>query len=235
MEIKHSQKQPINKEIKDYVFQFLMVFLAITGGFFMENLRENYIERQREREYIESMVNDITKDTISIQDIIKTNENQILGIDSLREVLKTPFTELDYRKMYNLTMRYINTLLSFAPNEITMTQLKNSGGLRLISNKSASDSIVNYYSTYDSHIELQKYALNFFKETLNIEIVAMDFSAVNGATTQLSFDQSKFKEFYNRTLFFQSLLENEVIWMKDYQKQSISLLNHMKKEYKLKT
>jgi hypothetical protein len=235
MEIKHSQKQPINKEIKDYVFQFLMVFLAITGGFFMENLRENYIEQHREREYIESMVKDVKQDTLSLQKIITNCEQQIIGIDSLKLVLKSPVEEIDYRKMYNLTMKHINTLNSFTPNEITITQLKNSGGLRLIANKSASDSIVNYYTTYDSHIEQQNYALNFLKETLNLELVAMDFSAGNGINTSLSFDQSKFKEFYNRTLLFQSLLVTEVSWMKEYQKQSIALLNHLKKEYKLKT
>jgi hypothetical protein len=181
------------------------------------------------------MIKDVRNDTISVQDIITTCEMQIKGIDSLRMVLKSPVAKIDYRKMYHLTMKYINTLLSFSPDQITMTQLKNSGGLRLISNKSASDSIVSYYSTYDSHVDQQIYTMKFLEETLNVEIVAMDFSVANDVTQQLSFDQNKFKEFYNRTLFFQSLLENEVLWMKKYQKQSISLLKHLKKEYKLET
>lgn len=233
MKVKPTQKQRNTKKIKNFIFQFFMVFLAITGGFFMENLRENYIEQHREREYIESMVKDVKQDTLSLQEIITNCEQQIIGIDSLKLVLKSPVEEIDYRKMYIFTLKYINTLSSFSTNEITMIQLKNSGGLRLIANKSASDSIVNYYSTYDSHIEQQKYIRSFLKEILNVELKAMDFSALIEDNHKLSFDQSKFKEFHNRTLFFQALLENEVIWMRNYQKQSISLLYHLKKEYKL--
>ena len=142
---------------------------------------------------------------------------------------------MDYRQMYRLTMKNLNTLVSFEPNQITMIQLKNSGGLRLIANKSVSDSIVNYYSTYDSHLEQQKYTMSFLQETINMEIVAMDFNTLSGPNPTFSFDQNKLKEFGNRTLLFQSLLENEVIWMKKYQETSINLLKHLKKEYQLET
>lgn len=235
MEVYHAHKLPPGAKIKELVFEFLMMFLAITGGFFMENMREEYVERHREMKYIESMAKDVRQDTISVQEIITTCEKQIKGIDSLKVVLKNPVAKIDYHQMYNLTMKYLNTLTSFAPDQITIIQLKNSGGLRLINNKSVTDSIVNYYSTYDSHLEQQKYTMNFLQQTLNLEIVAMDFSSLNGVKTKLSFDQTRFKEFCNRTLLFQSLLENEVIWMKKYQKLSISLLKHLKKEYKLET
>ena len=58
MEIYHPHKLPSDSKIKGFIFEFLMMFLAITGGFFMENLREHYIERHKEKEYIESMVTD---------------------------------------------------------------------------------------------------------------------------------------------------------------------------------
>jgi hypothetical protein len=235
METYHPHKLPPGTKIKGLIFEFLMMFLAITGGFFMENMREEYVERHKEMEYIESMVNDIKQDTISVQEIITTCEKQIKGMDSLKTVLNNPVAKIDYRQMYRLTMKYLNTLISFGPNQITMTQLKNSGGLRLISNKSVTDSIVNYYSTYDSHLEQQKYTMGFLQETLRLEIVAMDFNKLSGANPKFSFDQNKLKEFGNRTLFFQSLLDNEVIWLKKYQKISISLLKYLKKEYKLET
>ena len=68
-----------------------------------------------------------------------------------------------------------------------------------------------------------------------MEIVAMDFNTLSGPNPTFSFDQNKLKEFGNRTLLFQSLLENEVIWMKKYQETSINLLKHLKKEYQLET
>ena len=235
MEIYHRHKLPPGGKMKELIFEFLMMFLAITGGFFMENMREEYIERHKEMGYIESMVKNIKQDTISVQEIITTCEKQIKGIDSLITVLNSPVAKIDYRQMYRLTMKNLNTLISFEPNQITMIQLKNSGGLRLIANKSVSDSIVNYYSTYDSHLEQQKYTMGFLQETINMEIIAMDFNILRGPKPIFSFDQSKLKEFGNRTMLFQSLLGNEVLWLKKYQKTSINLLKYLKKEYKLET
>ena len=235
MEPYHPHKLPPGAKIKELIFEFLMMFLAITGGFFMENMREDYIERHKEMEYIESMVKDVKQDTISVQDIITSCEKQIKGIDSLKKVLKNPVSKIDYRELYRLTTVYLFTLISFEPNQITMIQLKNSSGLRLISNKSVSDSIVSYYSLYDSHVEQQKYTMGFLQETLQLSIVAMDFNISDGVKPKFSFDQTRFKEFRNRTLMFQSLLENEVRWMKKYQIRSISLLKYLKKEYKPET
>jgi hypothetical protein len=233
MEINHSHKHRSEIKIKTLIFDFFMMFLAISGGFFMENLREHYTERHKEMAYIESMVKDVRQDTVSVQEIITACKNQIKGIDSLIVVLESPPAQIDYREFYILTMRYINTLESFTPNQITISQLKNFGGLRLIDNKTVSDSIVNYYSTFESHVEQQNYSIKFLQETVHLEIVAMDFGSVRGKNPKFNFDQTKLKEFLNRILIFQALLGNEVIWMKNYQRQSISLLKQLKKGYKL--
>ena len=42
-------------EFKNYVFQFLMVFLGITAGFFVENIRENNVESKKAEEYAGSL------------------------------------------------------------------------------------------------------------------------------------------------------------------------------------
>src|ERR1700730_16037339 len=39
------------KKWKEYFLEFLMIFLAVTLGFFAENIRENYVEHKRAREY----------------------------------------------------------------------------------------------------------------------------------------------------------------------------------------
>src|SRR5687767_13221939 len=52
------------KKWKEYFLEFLMIFLAVTMGFFAENIRENYSNRENEKIYMESLVQDI-KDDIS--------------------------------------------------------------------------------------------------------------------------------------------------------------------------
>jgi hypothetical protein len=235
MEVYHPHKHNSASKAKTLIFEFFMMFLAITGGFFMENLREHSIERHKETAYIESMVKDVRQDTIAIQNIITNSEKQIKGIDSLRIVLESPFSEINYRRMYLLTFKYLNNFEAFTPNQITISQLKNFGGLRLINNKPVSDSIVNYYSTFDEHVEQQNYTVKFLQETILLETVAMDFNAARNNSSKLTFDQNKFKEFRNRILLFESLLNDEICWVKSYQKQSISLLKNLKKGYKIET
>jgi hypothetical protein len=39
---------------KEYFLEFLMIFLAVTMGFFAESFRENIVNKEREKKYIES-------------------------------------------------------------------------------------------------------------------------------------------------------------------------------------
>jgi hypothetical protein len=50
----HSHTVPIaigRKKWTHYFWEFLMLFLAVTLGFFVENQREHYIEDQRAKQY----------------------------------------------------------------------------------------------------------------------------------------------------------------------------------------
>ena len=47
---KHSEKP---RKYKEYVFEFLVIFVAITGSFFAENLREHFVDSHKEKEYNE--------------------------------------------------------------------------------------------------------------------------------------------------------------------------------------
>src|SRR5277367_2786684 len=76
------------KKFKEYFLEFLMIFLAVTMGFFAENIREYYSEKHQEREYVQSMINDLKTDTASIAWYIKQNNKyQIAYCDSLIEQL----------------------------------------------------------------------------------------------------------------------------------------------------
>ena len=49
------------KAIKDYLTEFVMLFAAVTLGFFAENLREGYAERKLELQLMKSMVADLER------------------------------------------------------------------------------------------------------------------------------------------------------------------------------
>lgn len=74
----HHQK----KNYKEYFLEFLMIFLAVTLGFFAEGLRENITNHHREKQYMRSMVDDLKKDTTAIAGEITASEDLARGLDS---------------------------------------------------------------------------------------------------------------------------------------------------------
>ncbi|HEX4850899.1 MAG TPA: hypothetical protein VFV08_08845, partial [Puia sp.] len=60
MEVHHHpdiHHQP--KKWKEYLLEFVMIFLAVTLGFLAENLREHITERAKEKKYIEAFVRNV--------------------------------------------------------------------------------------------------------------------------------------------------------------------------------
>ena len=55
MEVHQHTHTPRNKWTH-YFWEFLMLFLAVTAGFFMENQRENYIEHKRAKVLTKSLL-----------------------------------------------------------------------------------------------------------------------------------------------------------------------------------
>jgi hypothetical protein len=232
MEIHPPHVNHQKRKLKEYIFEFLMLFIAVTAGFFMENLREYRIERHKENEYIQSMIKDIQDDTASIQKIISDNNKQIKGIDSLLAFLETPITPNRYNKFYNLALKNLSSYSDFRSRDITMVQLKNSGGLRLIENKSVSDSIVVYYSWFDQHLAQLDFNIKYFQNLVEMEMDFLDFAVIRNNHIKLSIDSSfNAKKFANHvtTLYFIIITEND--WLKDYKLKGNSLLNFLKKQY----
>ena len=126
-----------------YFWEFLMLFLAVTLGFFVENQREHYIENQRERQYIKSFIEDLRSDTSAVSRYIVNNSQKRNMNDSLILYLNTPDPNQYGQRIYFFG-RHLTRTFNFFPADRTIKQLKNSGGLRLIRNQQASDSIMAY-------------------------------------------------------------------------------------------
>src|SRR6202000_981704 len=54
----HHEKKPW----KEYLLEGLMIFLAVTMGFFAESLRENISAKEKEHEYVASFQSNLEKD-----------------------------------------------------------------------------------------------------------------------------------------------------------------------------
>lgn len=125
-----------------------MLFLAVTLGFFVENQREHYIENQRERRYIQSFYEDLTADERDLQSNINFLRAQMQQADTLQNLMAS----INIKQPANHIYMYLRAITRSSagllyPNDRTIVQLRNAGGMRLIKNKRVSDNMVGYYRT----------------------------------------------------------------------------------------
>ena len=139
----HHHSHTSRKKWTHYFWEFLMLFLAVFCGFMAENQREHYVEHQREKQYMLTMVEDLKSDTIQLSFAIQYWAAINSSMDSVAEALILPLGLADFPKAY----RHLNNALnyySFTYNDRTIAQLKNAGGFRLIRKKNVANKIIAY-------------------------------------------------------------------------------------------
>ena len=134
------------KKWKEYFLEFLMIFLAVTLGFFAENIREHFTEKRKGKEYAISYKEDLVKDTAIIQTIISILNKDIAGCDSLNYYLENERTKTvsDLEKIYQFNLSALGGF-SLKLTDRTASQLKNSGGMLLLTNKKVVNGILDYW------------------------------------------------------------------------------------------
>ncbi|HET6766742.1 MAG TPA: hypothetical protein VFH08_05070 [Chitinophagaceae bacterium] len=140
----HAHAHTARKKWTHYFWEFLMLFLAVVCGFLAENQREHMIEHNREKQYMQSLLRDLYADTAMIHAAIPRKEGRIKAVDSVFIFFKAnPDANSISGKLFR-TIRRTNFDARFIRNNITVNQLKNAGGMRLIRKKQIADSISSY-------------------------------------------------------------------------------------------
>lgn len=119
-----SNERPINVLVKmrktwrDYVFEFILPFLAVIVAFLLNTERENYVERNLEKQYIKSIISDFNDDTKLIDEQITLHKMRIVQMVSLIEMLEKPTLIKDFDRLYYLD-KFATRNVTFANNEGT--------------------------------------------------------------------------------------------------------------------
>ncbi len=79
----HTHAAHGKKNWKSYFWEFLMLFLAVTLGFIVENQREHYIEHKRAKDYAMSLMEEVAGDTIALSQSVSYYKTKTESIDTL--------------------------------------------------------------------------------------------------------------------------------------------------------
>jgi len=248
MEVHHSHHQGGHqpKKWKEYITEFLMLFTAVTLGFFAENQREHYIEHLREKQYMQSLYEDLKKDTTELSTLKRLYTGQMNRIDTTIELFRAAeWNDSTLTKLYLLNLTVLgNRGLNLM--ERTSVQLQNAGGMRLIQNAKISDEIANYW-------HWQEYAKAYFATTEELKLKARERSyfifnqffyndisrykvktAKKGAQL-MTYDKMVLMEYVNRLSHIKNSIKNQQLYQLDQILSSATiLLNDLKKEYEVK-
>jgi hypothetical protein len=169
--VHHHEHNREKKGWKSYAWEFLMLFLAVFCGFLAQNLLEHRLEKEKGNQYVRSMIEDIISDSTKINQAFEFTKKQQLSLDSLSLLFDNPpYSDSTIKRMYVLMLKYTMNDANVAFTKRTVSQLKNSGGMRLISNKISADEITKYIEDADD-IELQG---EFFKNIALNQIIKLN-------------------------------------------------------------
>ena len=252
----HHHAHTSRRKWSHYFWEFLMLFLAVTLGFLVENQREHYIEKIRAKDFSKTLVKDLQNDTAAIHAHIKTTNIYLAIVDSL---LSLSQTRLEGREasLFSFYTRFTYWTVPIVWNRATFEQIKNSGSLRYFRNYSLLETMIKYEAVVN-RIELETYHHQVRGNMLlnQIDVVIdpphhyklskhriWELDTMSGKTIEsllvptesLENKRPVIRELLNLIIVQQRNLQfnRDVLW-KQAEELAVELINDLKKEYHLK-
>ena len=128
----HAHTHTARKKWTHYFWEFLMLFLAVVCGFFAEYQLEHKIEKDRARQFLESMLIDVKTNIKNLDSLVSQDKIIIENHTTLVNWLLQDSTTIDRasfaKKMGAVWVR------NFLVRKETYEQMKSSGSLRYVGN-----------------------------------------------------------------------------------------------------
>ena len=139
----HHHSHTSRKKWTHYFWEFLMLFLAVFCSFLAEYQLEHKIEKDREKQFMKSLLVDLEKDKRSLEYSVSKGPRIVQYSDSLLDELRKRPLEGREKKIYYF-LAIISDGVTFSYYDRTVSQLRYSGGFRLLSKTEVSNALLDY-------------------------------------------------------------------------------------------
>lgn len=243
----HHHSHTSRKKWTHYFWEFIMLFLAVFCGFLAEYQLEHKIEKDREKQFIRSMIADLGDDINQLDSLIEEEKRGKAFLDTLIVLLNDPSkTKVRGDEVYYFA-RIGPRHTPFSNNSRTFDQLRNSGSFRLIRKAEASNRIMGYYNLFTQIRLLEN---NFTTEFNNYKLVGakvLDPGILRRQETDsgkiemshdnpklLTYDPALLNELAFHTLQMNGSRRSKIIMLKDLRQHADSLSTFLKEKYHVK-
>ena len=243
----HSHTHSPRQKWTHYLWEFFMLFLAVTLGFFVENQREHIVERKKEKEYVRSIIQDLRSDTAWLKEFLKNQDLSFNAFDSVIFLLQHNSDAYSRQRLYFLVRIAIRYSDFYKVNDNAYEQMKSSGNLRLLHSQHVAENISKYYSSIKDltllvnqtllrqqaliEFEGQIFDGNIFQEMINKE--TFEISPPSGDPLLINGDKKLINEFIVKIHYLVSIM----LFSKNFATQQITeagrLADFLQKEYGL--
>ena len=228
-----------------FLREFLMLFLAISLGFFVENYREQIIEDKRELDFVNSFKNDLKNDISELDVLILRRKEREIQIDSIYFIFKNKkFNE--YSNDLYFYARYLPRPSRFFANNASIDQLKNSGSLTLIKNQKVIDTLLGYNDNFlfiDYIREREEYLVQRIFDQINIifdpyvfdqmTVYDIEFTKPKGSVSINYSDIQTNKTFLSNLQYLKTVNKAQLGWFIEHSKRAKNILNFLDNTYNM--
>ncbi len=201
------------KKWHEYFLEFLMIFMAVTLGFFAENLREYISDKGHVRQLSEQLIHDLKTDTSVLEFNIEQDLMLIKKTDSLFFLLQEPLSKLDTKKLQDFILDCYNIHL-FQASSGAMLAVKTELHLKQFANSDITLYISNYESDESLLKKVEEFQMANLKEYIQ-DFMTAHFTAAN-AYSALSNGNIKNGDLRNITQNDLTQLSINVTFVKNY-------------------
>ena len=242
----HQHTHTARKKFTHYLWESLMLFLAVFCGFLAENFREHQVEHQREKEYMAALYQDLKTDTLNMSALLKSTIEDIANNDSVFDIFKSKKYLQETSNAYYFGRKLV-TLRPFYPTDGTITQLESSGGLRLIRNRAIVDSIESYKLSISYLKSVQNFEREHFMLARSLmgkifDANVFDIMMGDGSNPLsrpdknyplLPFTAAELNDFHIPMNFIKRSKMTQVVLMTRLQKKASDLMKLLQEKYKI--
>jgi hypothetical protein len=248
----HHHPQVEKKNFKEYFLEFLMIFLAVTMGFIAENIREYFTDSQKEKQYIQSLYEDLKTDTSRIAHLIRYDTEKIKALDNMEACYTTILKNRKETNCMGLLIKYSKTNRAFQITDRTLRQLANAGGYRLLE-KGDADSIIAYeivfrqYSNFEATAfqeaqdnvrntlnKLVDFRVNISLQSVSTMQQAIDTSkGIPNGSLLFSDDKALLNEWFNELTVYRRVTQVQCNILTDLRARATNLIAYYKNKHYL--
>ena len=143
MEVHNPHHPTHKKKWSEYIIEFIMLFTAVTLGFFAENIREGITEKHKKKELLEIVSQDFNKDINQLKFHADYANQKIKSCNLMIQFLDGDHSKLNQKEYYH-NLKNIKGWWFFNPEEKSRIEAESKGYFYTKENSELADAILRF-------------------------------------------------------------------------------------------